>query len=83
MKGTNAKSQGWLFAAIYFLFMMACYLAVSALMPPIRHQMASIHSLFWTFALPWAAAACAILSLGVGFTANWLRKRGCALPRSS
>ncbi|HTW47442.1 MAG TPA: hypothetical protein VMD92_05810 [Acidobacteriaceae bacterium] len=71
----SIRSHGWRFAAIYFLFMMACYLGVSAVSPPLRHQMASIHSLFWTFAMPWVAACCAILSLGVWFGVNLLEKR--------
>jgi hypothetical protein len=71
----NFRSHGWLFAAIYFLFMMACFFGFSVISAPLRHQMASIHSLFWTFALPWAAASSAVLSLGVWLVANLLEKR--------
>jgi hypothetical protein len=71
----NLRGHGWLFAAIYFLFMMGCFLGFSAISPPLRHQMGSIHSLFWTFALPWAAASCAVLSVGVWVVANLLEKR--------
>jgi hypothetical protein len=71
----NVRRQGGLFASIYFLFMMACYLGVSTLSPSIRHQMASIHSPFWTFGLPWAAGSCAVISLALWFVANLLGKR--------
>jgi hypothetical protein len=71
----NIKSRSRSFAAIYFLFMMACYFVFSAMSPPLRHQMASIHSLFWTLALPWAAGCSAVLALGVWFIANLLEKR--------
>jgi hypothetical protein len=77
----NFTRRGGLFAAIYFLFMMACYLGVSAVSPPIRHQMASIHSLFWTLALPWAAGACAVISLALWFVASLLEKRRRAKAR--
>jgi hypothetical protein len=83
MISIGMRRGAWWFAAVYFVFMMACYFGASAMIPPIRHQMASIHSLFWTFALPWSAAACAVLSAAVGFAANWLRKRGCVRPQSS
>jgi hypothetical protein len=69
------KKLSWLGAAVYFLFMLACYFAFSAMNPQLRHQMASIHSLFWTFAMPWAAASCAILALGMRFVAVLLAKR--------
>jgi hypothetical protein len=69
------KRHGGLFAAVYFVFMMACYVGVSAITPPIRHQMASIHSPFWTFGLPWAAGCCAIISLALWFVASLLEKR--------
>jgi hypothetical protein len=79
----NFRRHGGLLAAIYFLFMMVCYLGVSAISPPIRHQMASIHSLFWTFALPWAAAGCVVISLALWFAANLLEKRQRAKTQSS
>lgn len=69
------KKLSWLGAAVYFLFMLACYCGFSAMNPQLRHQMASIHSLFWTFALPCAAAACAILALVMRFVAVLLAKR--------
>jgi hypothetical protein len=71
----NFRHFGGVYAAIYFLFMMACYLGVSAVYPTIRHQMASIHSLFWTFGLPWAAGCCAVISLAMWFAVNLLEKR--------
>ena len=71
----SEKTRGWRFAAIYFLFMIGCYLAVSALSPVLRHQMASIHSLFWTFAMPCVAACCIVLSAAVWFTVHLLAKR--------
>jgi hypothetical protein len=69
------KKLSWLAAAAYFLFMLACYLGFSVLNPALRHQMASIHSLYWTFAMPWATACCAIFALAVRFVAGLLAKR--------
>lgn len=74
----NIKFRSWWLAAVYFLFMIACYLGFSASYPPLRHQMASIHSLFWTFALPWAAGCCAVIALALWFVANLLEKRAKA-----
>jgi hypothetical protein len=34
---------------------------------PLRHQMTSLHSLFWTFAVPWSATCFAVLALAVWF----------------
>jgi hypothetical protein len=57
------KPFSWLAAAVFFLFMVVCYLGFSALLPPVRHQMASIHSIYWHFELPWSLACCAVLAL--------------------
>jgi hypothetical protein len=77
----SEKTRGGRLAAIYFLFMIGCYLAVSAMSPRLRPQMASIHSLFWTFAMPWVAACCAVLSAAVWFTVHLLAKRYQAKAR--
>lgn len=77
----NIKAQSWRLASIYFIFMMACYLIFSAMSPPLRQQMASIHSLFWTLALPCAAACSAVFSAGVWFVAYFLAKRRQAKTR--
>jgi hypothetical protein len=69
------KKLSWLGAAVYFLFMLACYFGFSAMNPALRHQMASIHSLFWTFAMPVATACCAIFALAMRFVAGLLAKR--------
>jgi hypothetical protein len=71
----NGKARGWRFAALYFLFMMACYFAISAMSPRMRPLMASIHSLYWTFAMPLVAACCALVSAAVLFAVNLLAKR--------
>jgi hypothetical protein len=55
-------SGRWLIAN--FFFVMAFFLVFSAILRPVRHQMASIHSLFWTFTLPWTEAGCAVFSAG-------------------
>jgi hypothetical protein len=76
------KKLSWLAAAFYFLFMLACYLAFSAMNPHLRHQMASIHSLYWTFAMPVAAGCCAIFALAMRFVAGLLAKRYSARSTS-
>ncbi len=63
----NGKIHGWRFATIYFLLMLGCFLAFSAVSRPLRHQMTSLHSLFWTFAVPWSATCFAVLALAVWF----------------
>ena len=69
------KKLSWIAAALYFLFMIACYLGFSAMNPALRHQMASIHSLYWTFAMPVAAGCCAVFALALRFVAGLLAKR--------
>lgn len=76
------KKLSWLAAAIYFLFMLACYLGFSIMNPALRHQMASIHSLYWTFAMPVAAGCCAIFALAMRFVAGLIAKRYSARPTS-
>ena len=76
------KKLSWLAAAMYFLFMLACYLGFSVLNPALRHQMASIHSLYWTFAMPVAAGCCAIFALAMRFIAGLLAKRYSARSTS-
>ncbi|HSY03556.1 MAG TPA: hypothetical protein VK819_15440 [Acidobacteriaceae bacterium] len=76
------KKLSWLAAAVYFLFMLACYLGFSVLNPALRHQMASIHSLYWTFAMPVAAGCCAIFALAMRFIAGLLAKRYSARSTS-
>ena len=76
------KKLSWLAAAVYFLFMLGCYLLFSALSPPVRQQMASIHSLFWTFAMPVAAACCAVFALALRFIASLIAKRYSARSTS-
>ena len=76
------KKLSWLAAAVYFLFMLACYLGFSVLNPALRHQMASIHSLYWTFAMPVAAGCCAIFALTMRFIAGLLAKRYSARSTS-
>jgi len=63
----SRKPMSWLGIAILFLFMVACYLGFSVLFSPLRYQMSSIHSVFWTFAAPWSIAALALLALAVRF----------------
>jgi hypothetical protein len=62
--------------------MLACYLGFSVLNPALRHQMASIHSLYWTFAMPVAAGCCAIFALAMRFIAGLLAKRYSARSTS-
>jgi hypothetical protein len=76
------KKLSWLAAAVYFLFMLACYLGFSVLNPALRHQMASIHSLYWTFAMPVAAGCCAIFALAMRFIAGIIAKRYSARSTS-
>jgi hypothetical protein len=52
---------------MFFLFMVACWLGFSALFSPLRHQMSSTHSLFWTFAAPWSIGCLALLALAARF----------------
>lgn len=59
------KPLSWFATTVFFLLMVACYLGFSALSPHIRLQMASAHSIFWTFAAPWSIGALAILALGL------------------
>jgi hypothetical protein len=61
------KPLSWIGTVIFFLFMVACYLGFSALFSPLRHQMSSIHSVFWTFAAPWSIGCLALLALAVRF----------------
>jgi hypothetical protein len=73
------KPLSWLGTAIMFLFMVAGYLGSSALFSPFRHQMNSIHSIFWTFAAPWSIACLALLALAVQLIPSLLTR----LRRSS
>jgi hypothetical protein len=59
------KPLNWSGTAILFLFMVAGYLGSSALFSPLRHQMNSLHSIFWTFAAPWSIGCIAVLALAV------------------
>jgi hypothetical protein len=61
------KPLSWFGTVILFLFMVGCYLGFSALFSPLRHQISSIHSLFWTFAAPWSIGCLALLALAVRF----------------
>jgi hypothetical protein len=61
------KPPSWFSTAIFFFFMVACYLGFSALLPGVRHQMTAPHSLFWSFELPWSLACCAVFALAVRF----------------
>jgi hypothetical protein len=63
----NRAPLSWFGIAVLFLFMVACYLGFSALFSPLRHQMSSIHSVFWTFAAPCSIACIALLALAVRF----------------
>ncbi len=58
------KSPSWFATVLFFLYMVACYLGFAALSPRLRPQMASPHSMFWTFAAPWSFACIAVLALG-------------------
>jgi hypothetical protein len=63
----NRKPMSWFGIAALFLWMVACFLGFAALSPPLRHQMGSVHSVFWTFAAPWSIACIALLALAVRF----------------
>jgi hypothetical protein len=67
------KPLSWTGTAILFLFMVACYLGFSAL-SPLRHQMHSIHSIFWTFAAPWSIGCIAVLALAVQFIPSLVQR---------
>jgi hypothetical protein len=70
----SGKPLTWCGTATLFLFMIACYLGSSALFSPLRHQMNSIHSIFWTFAAPWSIACIAVLALAVQFLPSLLTR---------
>ena len=62
----SGKSRSWPGLAVFFVLMCASYLGFSALSAPLRHQMGSIHSMFWTFDAPWSLACCALFTLALG-----------------
>jgi hypothetical protein len=70
----SGKPLTWCGTATLFLFMVACYLGFVALFSPLRHQMSSIHSGFWTFAAPCSMACIALLALAVQFLPSLLTR---------
>jgi hypothetical protein len=58
------KPPSWFASGLFFLSMAGSFFGFSALIPGVRHQMASASSLFWSFSAPWSLGACAVLALG-------------------
>jgi len=76
------KRMSALKAGLLFLWGLAAYFTFTGFSPSLRHQMASIHSIFWTTAFPGAFCATALFAIAVWFMANnaarlqtWARKR--------
>jgi hypothetical protein len=68
----NKNPLSWTGTAALFLWMVACFLGFAALSPRLRHQMGSVHSVFWTFAAPWSIAGIALLALAARFLPSLL-----------
>ncbi|HTV14356.1 MAG TPA: hypothetical protein VME68_06555 [Acidobacteriaceae bacterium] len=61
------KPPSWPVTGLYFIFMVACYLGFSALLPSIRHQMSSLHSSFWSFDFPSSLVSLSIIALALRY----------------
>jgi Tfp pilus assembly protein PilN len=66
------KPISWALTGLVFLVMAASTFGLTmAFNPTMRHQAASIHSLFWQFAFPSDLVAIALLAVGGRFILNW------------
>ena len=66
------KPVSWVQAGLMFLWIAACTFGLTvAFNSTVRHQAASIHSVFWQFAFPSDLAAIALLVVGGRFILNW------------
>jgi hypothetical protein len=66
------KPISWALTGLVFLVMAVSTFGLTmAFNPTMRHQAASIHSLFWQFAFPSDLVAMALLAVGGRFILNW------------
>jgi hypothetical protein len=66
------KPITWALTALAFILMAVCTFSLTmAFTPTMRHQAASIHSVFWQFAFPSDLLAIALLAVGGRFILNW------------
>jgi len=66
------KPISWALTGLVFLFMAASTFGLTmAFNSTMRHEAASIHSIFWQFAFPSDLVAIALLAVGGRFILNW------------
>jgi len=66
------KPITWALTSLVFLMMAASTFGLTmAFNPTMRHQAASIHSVFWQLAFPSDLVAIALLAVGGRFILNW------------
>jgi uncharacterized integral membrane protein len=66
------KPISWAQTGMMFVWMAACTFGLTmAFNSTMRHQAASIHSVFWQFAFPSDLVAIALLVVGGRFILNW------------